>query len=500
MKLSDRNSRAASEYAEKKKQQLARANQLRLERDEISKNHSQSKLLQPMNTSDSSRKPSVSFEHHNNVVSHIVIKQEIETKHQNRDQVINQREYLPVMPSLGDKLMKAEGKSSMIETTINGNLQSSYSNRNFMSSDGDSSFFFRSPSDPSGRCIDLCDRPIICGSTNSTNEVVIGSSDHALYSINVMDAKRKHVTMYNKKYGHTDWVTGCCHLPDGRVVSCAMDSKICVWNRDRRSCVDLFGHQGSISKVVSDAQFNTFFSCGYDGKILGWNLSSSSPPSSTQSPTIIFSGHGSPVLECAHESQTLVSGTRDGVLCFWNIVSGQLIRRTNAHKGQVTALQTISSEPLFISAGTDGMIKIWDTRSSTAVQRCDAHCSKASNNTSAVSCVEELQSSGPADVGYIATGGANNTVCIFDPRNGFGSPVWSWTHHNNCVYSLCAASDSCVFSGDGAGMMLCYDALRGVLCYGIGASSSGAVKTIFKVQNKIITGGEDGKAIIFEYL
>ena len=109
--------------------------------------------------------------------------------------------------------------------------------------------------------------------------VVIGSSDHALYSINVIDAKRKHVTMYNKKYVHTDWVTGCCYLPDGRVVSCAMDSKICMWSRDRRSCVDLFGHQGSISKVVSDAQFNTFFSCGYDGKILGWNLSSSSPPS-----------------------------------------------------------------------------------------------------------------------------------------------------------------------------------------------------------------------------
>ena len=38
--------------------------------------------------------------------------------------------------------------------------------------------------------------------------VVIGSSDHALYSINVIDAKRKHVTMYNKKYGRTDWMTG----------------------------------------------------------------------------------------------------------------------------------------------------------------------------------------------------------------------------------------------------------------------------------------------------
>ena len=72
------------------------------------------------------------------------------------------------------------------------------------------------------------------------------------------------------------------------------------------------------------------------------------------------------------------------------------------------------------------------------------------------------------------------TACIFDPRNGFGSPVWSCTHHNNCVYPQCAVSDSCVFSGDGAGMMLCYDALRGASSFRA-LSSMRRTKVVFSM-------------------
>lgn len=49
------------------------------------------------------------------------------------------------------------------------------------------------------------------------NEVVVGGSDHALYSINVNDPNCRPVTMYNKSNGHTDWVTTVTHLADGKV-------------------------------------------------------------------------------------------------------------------------------------------------------------------------------------------------------------------------------------------------------------------------------------------
>eukprot|EP01036_Dinobryon_divergens_P039856 gene39856-52606_t len=73
-----------------------------------------------------------------------------------------------------------------------------------------------------GRVIDVSDRLLICSSSNMRNEVVVGSADHALYSIDVLasdqpakgtlDSSRRggrkpYTVMYSKTCGHTDWVT-----------------------------------------------------------------------------------------------------------------------------------------------------------------------------------------------------------------------------------------------------------------------------------------------------
>ena len=73
-----------------------------------------------------------------------------------------------------------------------------------------------------GRVIDISDRLLICSSSNMRNELVVGSADHALYSIDVfaseqpskgaIDSSRRggrkpYTVMYSKTCGHTDWVT-----------------------------------------------------------------------------------------------------------------------------------------------------------------------------------------------------------------------------------------------------------------------------------------------------
>lgn len=95
----------------------------------------------------------------------------------------------------------------------------SYESRSGHSHRTASSPFLCPPVDPSGHCHDLSDRLLICASTNLRNEVVVGGSDHALYSVDVTDPRKKPVTMYRKQHGHTDWVTSVAHLADGRVLS-----------------------------------------------------------------------------------------------------------------------------------------------------------------------------------------------------------------------------------------------------------------------------------------
>ena len=84
--------------------------------------------------------------------------------------------------------------------------------------------------------------------------VVTGSSDHGLRVYNmylVLCVFNKTFTretgefrreLFNKKYGHHEWVTTCCHLKDGRLISGGMDSLICLWDKSIVKCENLLGH------------------------------------------------------------------------------------------------------------------------------------------------------------------------------------------------------------------------------------------------------------------
>jgi len=78
--------------------------------------------------------------------------------------------------------------------------------------------------------------------------LVTGSADHGLHVYNMRSGKRTRV-LYGKRAGHTDWVTTCAMLNDGRILSGSMDKRLCLWERSGVVCKDLQGHNGSISKV-----------------------------------------------------------------------------------------------------------------------------------------------------------------------------------------------------------------------------------------------------------
>jgi hypothetical protein len=84
-----------------------------------------------------------------------------------------------------------------------------------------------------GRNADVSDRPLLCMSVFG-DLAVVGSADHGLIEVELKgsgrDASaplRKRRTLYTKQYGHAEWVADVAHLPDGRVLSAGLDSKVC---------------------------------------------------------------------------------------------------------------------------------------------------------------------------------------------------------------------------------------------------------------------------------
>lgn len=156
--------------------------------------------------------------------------------------------------------------------------------------------FLSAPIDPSGTLYDLSDRLLICSSTDNRTEVIVGGSDHALYSIDVSRPGTRPTQMYGKRNGHTDWVTSVAHLRNGKVLSGAMDGKLCLWHaQNRSSCVELQRSSNStqpISKVLSDRIYNIGVACSYDGMIDIFNLESLSSDSTPSRGLKAGSGRG----------------------------------------------------------------------------------------------------------------------------------------------------------------------------------------------------------------
>jgi WD40 repeat protein len=81
----------------------------------------------------------------------------------------------------------------------------------------------------------------------------VGSSDHALYILDVDKAKKKR-QLYNKNNGHAEWVTCVTYLSNGAILSGGMDGKLCLWSGTRAT--DLHGthnmiHLSALGAILS---------------------------------------------------------------------------------------------------------------------------------------------------------------------------------------------------------------------------------------------------------
>jgi hypothetical protein len=254
------NSQAAAEYARKKKEQLERANRLKMERNnqqQISRPNSHSETrpgsnqdllvmyesLELSNDTKSNERVRISRQDYQ-FTDQKTLEAQAKAKHDRDLELFHQAK---VSSSRAVDAPNPRVTASSIISDPYSLSQIRTSNAPYAVGQT----FFTPPLDPSGRLVDVSDRPLLCLSSNLRNEVIVGSADHALYAIDVSSTStRAPIKMYSKSAGHTDWITGVAHLPDGRVLSSSMDGKLCLWETNRRNCVDLFGHQGSITKVT----------------------------------------------------------------------------------------------------------------------------------------------------------------------------------------------------------------------------------------------------------
>lgn len=357
--------------------------------------------------------------------------------------------------------------------------------------------WMKGPANPEGTLVNVSDRPSLCMSVRGT-EACIGSSDHALYIVDCQSCTFVRA-LYGKQYGHTEWVTCCDYLHDGRILSGGMDGKLCLWDKKGVRSYDLKGHSASISAVKGGAEGSLAVSSSYDKTLMLWDLSRLQ----TKSAGCLKAHKGAVLGFCLSSQGSIVSGSREGEVILWDAGRGTpLLHVNNAHEGHVTSVECIEDtkhkaweecREIFLTGGQDGILQVWDFRTKGAVQTVPLH--RNALGKGAVSCIAvsyTATGSGP----IVVTAGADNTLKVTEPRKGF-EVLHTLSSHRDFIYSL-YVSGPLAWSGGGDGSLLVHELLTGQCLYGLGADAKGAVRGISLAgPDRLVAAGDDGNVMIY---
>ncbi|ETW01115.1 hypothetical protein H310_06730 [Aphanomyces invadans] len=356
--------------------------------------------------------------------------------------------------------------------------------------------WLRGPSDSSGYVEPVSSQPLTCMSlAPDMTEVVVGSCDHALYAIPLQQRKASKGkngsgvrTLYSKTAGHGEWVTAVAHMPDGRVVSGGMDSKLCLWDSNNR-CEDLTGHAGSISLIRPFTE-NWIVSASYDKTYRLWDGAPGKRAAKAGRERHCLKGHDAPILDFSLWGNRLIGGDRNGSVLVFDLAQHAVERKAKGvHIGHCTAVlgSQHNSDHAF-SGGQDGLLRMWDARSKDAVMKVSVHVSQ--RGTGAVSFIKDVSTMDHV----IVTGGADGKVQVVDVR---ASNVRStFSQHTTFIYSVHVDHELC-FSGSGSGMLLVHDLRTDALQYGLGANQA-AVRAIATTATTLAAAGDDGGVLVYE--
>ncbi|GMH76768.1 hypothetical protein TrRE_jg2007 [Triparma retinervis] len=300
-----------------------------------------------------------------------------------------------------------------------------------------------------------------------------------------------------------DWVSAACYLSDNRVMTGGMDGKVCLWRRGGSDCRDLYGEQGSVSVLSSLSKSTPIAaSAGYDGSVIVWNCSSSSP-----SETKIENRRKQlpPITAFAPDSEgnLAISGSNNGLVSLWDLNQGQCLKAAlGKHGTQVQkVIRDESCGEVFYTAGVDGKIGMWDTRGKLgSATGNDIGATVSATPFTSPSRAGAAPISGLVYVDethVLASGG--NDVALLDTRMNLqvvGKPMGG---HKKPIASLCLGGGGLVsFSGSIDGMVIAHNLQTMQPIYGMGANKKSA-SFLGTTDTRLIVTGDDGHALVYSF-
>ncbi|PKX95537.1 WD40 repeat domain-containing protein [Aspergillus novofumigatus IBT 16806] len=182
------------------------------------------------------------------------------------------------------------------------------------------------------------------------NMLVSGSYDEAVFLWDVRSA-----SVMRSLPAHSDPVSGIDVVWDGTlIVSCATDGLIRIWDTATGQCLRTLVHEDN--PPVTAVKFSP------NGKfVLAWTLDDCVRLWNYVEGRCIktYQGH---INRKYSLLAFVVSGSEDGSILCWDVVSKKILQRLEGHNGVVLGVDTctLGEQRLMVSCGLDGTVRVWE--------------------------------------------------------------------------------------------------------------------------------------------
>ena len=163
--------------------------------------------------------------------------------------------------------------------------------------------------------------------------------------------------------GHTDWVQGVAHLPDGRrVVTCSLDGSLRLWGLE--SGIQIGNdwrddEKEKVGRIALSPNGKTIASGSHDGKVRLWDVE-------TKKVVAKWTGHADIAMSLCWsvDGERVVSGSNDGTIRVWDVESGDTVLGPikTGHEHVYAVIYSPDITKIATGGYREHALKIWDAK------------------------------------------------------------------------------------------------------------------------------------------
>ncbi|KAF7588735.1 WD domain protein [Aspergillus hancockii] len=196
------------------------------------------------------------------------------------------------------------------------------------------------------------------------NMLVSGSYDEAVFLWDVRSA-----TVMRSLPAHSDPVGGIDVVWDGTLIaSCATDGLIRIWDTATGQCLRTLVHEDNppVTSVKFSPNGKFVLAWSLDDCVRLWNYVEGRCIKTYQGHVnrkhSLTGGFGTYGVRGAPPHAFAVSGSEDGAVLCWDVVSKKILQRIEGHTGVVLGVDTctLGDKRLMVSCGIDGTVRVYE--------------------------------------------------------------------------------------------------------------------------------------------